>query len=174
MVLSALRAKQWMWLAIGGSLLAAATYLLIFVPIPRCAVAGAGFWATVWAYRLQIVALVLPPVLGISVSLWAERRFKRGFLDDRWTEAELSSVRAVVGSRAWGWVGFVALLAFLRPVLLHTHPGGGGFAYVLLLPSQTVMRMRQLITPKVPRNPGLVDWANFKPIRSEHWGGRGA
>ena len=79
-------------LAIGGACLAAACFFVNFLDIPRFPADAVGFWAGMWADRLQLALLLIAMAPGILVWWWAERRFKRELLDGRWPEASLARV----------------------------------------------------------------------------------
>jgi hypothetical protein len=160
-------------LAITGSFVAAAAWLVSFLPLPHFSTSGHGFWAILWENRLRITAFLAPFALGLSLSFWAERQFKRCFQNDIWSDTELEPVKALVSNPIWTW----AALALIVPGLLSAiysghsaHTGGGVLIYTALLPAQTVQRIRQLITPRIKSTSVFADWQNFKPIRSDHWG----
>jgi hypothetical protein len=159
--------------AIAGAFFAASSYLLVLLPIPRLPGNGHGFWALLWMNRLRFVTFFGPFFLGLAISLGADRRFKRGFHDDLWSEAELEPVKVFVAYPIWTW----ASLALIVPGLLTTifsrhtpHSGGSIFFYAALLPSQIAQGLRQLIMPRVKTTGVFKDWQNFKPIHSDHWG----
>lgn len=162
-------------LAIAGSALAASVWFLglIHVPIfPH----GCGFWAAVWGYRLRMVVFLLPGAVGLTLMFWAEKRFKRGFMDDLWTEAELEAARRLLTSGLWKAVAISFSVLILVSLLFVLGRNGSKAAwswYVLMLPSQTVQRLRTLITPRAAVSSGLRDWRSLRPIQSEHWGERG-
>ena len=158
--------------AIAGAFLAASSYLLAFVPIPRLHAHGHGLWAALWMNRLRFLAFFTPFTLGLAISLGAERRFKRGFLTDLWSEAELEPFKALLAYPVWTSASLILMGIGLLAVIFSnpkTH-FSGVFFYILLLPSQTAMRLRQLVTPRVKTTGVFMDWQSFKPIRSDHWG----
>ena len=158
--------------AIAGAFLAASTWLMSFVPIPRLHANGCGFWDVLWMNRLRFVAFFTPFTLGLAISFGAERRFKRGFLSDLWSEAELEPVKVLLAYPIWTSASLIlmgiGLLAMISTAP-RTHFSGVLF-YILLIPSQTAMRLRQLVTPRVNPTGGLIDWQNFKRIHSDQWG----
>jgi hypothetical protein len=159
--------------AIVGSFLAAAAWLVSFLPIPHFSTNGHGFWAILWTNRLRITAFLAPFALGLSLSFWAERQFKRSFQNDIWSDAELEPVKALVTNPIWTWTSLALIVPGLLSMIFSghsAHTGGAVFIYTALLPTQTAQRIRQLITPKIKPTGGLIDWHNFKPIRSDHWG----
>jgi hypothetical protein len=159
--------------AIAGALLAASALLLSLLPIPHFSTNGHGAWAILWANRLRLIAFLAPLALGLSVSLSAERKFKRGFQNDIWNDAELEPVKELVANPIWNWASLILIVPCFLSVILSknlAHTGAGGFICMALLPTQTAQRIRQLITPRRKPAGGLIDWHNFKPIRSDHWG----
>jgi hypothetical protein len=100
----------------------------------------------------------------------AEKRLRQGFLDDVWSEEELASVRAMLAQPIWRWGGLMVVAAAVFSLTFHTRTNAGSFVYILLLPLQTATRLRQMLTPSLGSKDSLIDWQNFKPIRSEHWG----
>lgn len=160
-----------MTLTIAGVVLAASTWFLSFVPIPRLSANGCGFWSVVWSDRLRILAFVLPAGSGFALSLWAERRFSRGFRDFRWTEAELASARPLLLSQSfWAWSTLSILILAIIMAITETHFKGGVLIYMLSLPGQAANRLRQMLTPSASQSSGLMQWSSLQPIRSEHWG----
>ena len=158
--------------AIAGAFLAASSYLMAFVPIPRLPANGHGFWAILWMNRLRFVAFFTPFVLGLSISFSAERRFKRAFLDDIWSEAELEPVKALISYPIWTQASLI-LMGIALFAVIFTSPRthfSGVFFYILLIPSQTATRLRQLVSPTVKTTGVFMDWQNFKSIHSDHWG----
>ena len=161
-------------MTIGGAVLMASTWFLVFVPIPRVPMHGCGFWDYVWSNRLRFAAYFLPFFSGLALTIGVGKRFRRGFLDDRWTEAELARVREVLSSRLWRWGSLVVVVGAVCSLLFRRYPYGGSLVYILLLPFQRAQELRRMVTPRVERGSGLADWRNFGPLRSEHWGERSA
>ena len=64
----------------------------------------------------------------------------------------------------------MVVAAAVFSLTFRTRTNAGSFVYILLLPLQTATRLRQMLTPSLGGKDGLIDWQNFKPIRSEHWG----
>lgn len=165
--------KQLVTWAIAGAVIAASTWFLSFVHIPRLSANGEGFWAVLWTDRLRFVAYFAPFVIGLAPSLWAEHRFKRGLKGEIWSEAELEPVRVLVAKPVWSWTSRLLIGAAVVAVIFSARTAGTGHVallYILLYPVQTAARIRQLMTPKVTSTGGLKDWQNFKPIHSDHWG----
>jgi hypothetical protein len=90
-------------LAIGGAGLAAASYFVNVLDLPRFPAAGNGVWARAWADRLHLTLFLVPMVLGIAICLWAQWRFKRELQEERWSEASLAPVRSLLSRPWWGW-----------------------------------------------------------------------
>lgn len=164
-------------LAIGGACLAAASYFVSFLDIPRFPVGAVGFWAEMWASRLQLGLLLIAVAPGILVWWWAERRFKRELLDGRWPEASLAGVRGLVKRQLW-WIWSCYALGVVASFLAYFAPGAdkrtiNPFAiYLFSLPPEAVRRLHRLVIPPPPPRPsgGLVELRDVQPLRSEHWG----
>ena len=165
---------MWARLAMAASVLMALTAFLCLLRVPLLPVHGDGFRAELWAYRLRTVVYLCPFALSLGVLIWAERRFKQGYRDDLWGEAELASVRRLSEWRAWASLSFGIAIVWLVALCFRHSLRGASIWYVLLMPSQTAQRIKQLIAPPVRRSSGLADWQNFGPLRSEHWGQRNA
>ena len=160
-------------LAIAGAFLAASSWFLNFLPIHRVHDPCLGLWATMWANRLTFVTLAFPFLSGLWLMFWAEKRLKKGFVDDVWNDAELAPVRSLLEKPIWMWSTVLLMVGcVLQMILFSNAHGGGAFFYVLALPLQTVGRTKQLVAPPKVAAGGLKDWRSFKPIRSEHWGER--
>jgi hypothetical protein len=164
-------AKQLVMWSIAGVCLVSATWFLAFVPLPSLPVAGHGFWSMLWVERLWIVGYLFPGAIGLTLTFWAGGKFRRGVLDDRWSETELQRARAFLWGSAWKIAGFCLLILCAVLLLLHTHSGAKASLYLLVLPFVRAQFLREQVTPRRPGNKGLADWRSFKPIRSEHWGG---
>ncbi|WP_158945129.1 hypothetical protein [Granulicella sp. S190] len=167
------RPKQLATWALAGAFLATSSYLLVFVPIPRLPSHGHGLWALLWMNRLRFVAFFTPLALGLAISQVAERRFNRGFHDDLWSEAELEPVKALVANPIWRWASLILCCFGLLAMIFSNNPKthfSGILFYVFLVPTQTAMRIRQLVTSRVKTTGVFRDWKNVKPIRSDHWG----
>jgi hypothetical protein len=116
------------------------------------------------------MAFFAPFLIGLPIWGLAEKRLRRGFLDDVWSERELEFVRAMLAQPLWRWGGLMVVAAAVFSLTFRTRTNAGSFVYILLLPLQTATRLRQMLTPSLGGKDGLIDWQNFKPIRSEHWG----
>lgn len=165
---------HWVRLAMVGSVLMALCAFLCLVHVPLLPGHGEGFWSCVWAYRLRTTVYLLPFAIGLGLLIWGEKRFKRGYRDDLWSEAELAEVRRVVEWRIWSLVAFGIVVLWIVALCFEHSLRSAGIWYVLMMPGQTAQRIKQLITPRVERSSGLADWRNFGPLRSEHWGERNA
>jgi hypothetical protein len=101
----------------------------------------------------------------MAIIFIAERQLR----GEIWTDEELGPLRRLLDHPAWNvlpLIPFVALLITLsiRRLDHHTVPW-----VLLILPSQTVMRLQQIVKPKVSSE-RLLAWESFAPIHSEHWG----
>lgn len=166
-------ALQWARLAMAGSVLTALCAFLALVHVPLLPAHGSGFWNEVWAYRLRVMVYLTPFALGLTVMIWAERRFRRGYQNDLWTETELAQVRSLTERRIWAGVALGILLLWVLAIFWQHSLRGGGLWYALAMPSQTAQRIIRLITPKPAQSAGLIAWHNLQPIRSDHWGESG-
>jgi len=81
-------------------------------------------------------------------------------------------VRTLVTKPGWAWMStaFIAAIALNVIFNARTSHAGALYTYVLLFPVQIVTRIRQLVAPRPHSGGALIDWQNFKPIQSEHWG----
>jgi hypothetical protein len=106
-----------------------------------------------------------PYVFGMGMILIAERQL-RGQV---WTDEELGPLRRLMAYPAWNvliWIPIVALLIMLFIRRLEHHMGLGVF---LILPSQMVIHLQQIVKPKSSSG-RLLAGQSLAPIRSEHWG----
>jgi len=106
-----------------------------------------------------------PFVLGMGIILIAERQLR----GEIWSDEELGPLRRLLDHPAWNvlvLIPFFVLLIMLAIRRLDHHIVPWVF---LILPSQTVMRLRQIVKPKVSSEK-LLAWQSFAPIHSEHWG----
>ena len=104
-------------------------------------------------------------VLGMGIIFMAERQLR----GETWTDEELGPLRRLLDHSAWNvlvWIPIVTLLIMLSIRRLEHHMVPWVF---LILPSQTVMRLQQIVKRKVSSE-RLLAWQSFAPIHSEHWG----
>jgi hypothetical protein len=106
-----------------------------------------------------------PFVLGMCIIFVAERQLR----GEIWTEEDLGPLRRLLDHPAWNvlvLMPFFVLLIMLsiRRLDHYTVPW-----VLLILPSQTVMRLQQIVKPKVSSE-RLLAWQNLAPLHSEHWG----
>jgi hypothetical protein len=119
---------------------------------------SAGPWSGKWIW-------LGPFVLGIGIIFMAERQLQGKV----WTDEELGLLRQLLDHPAWNvlvLIPFFVLLIMLsiRRLDHHIVPW-----VLLLLPSQMVMRLQQIVKPKVSSE-RLLAWQSLAPIHSEHWG----
>lgn len=156
-------------------MLAASTWLLVFVHVPRLPASGHGLGAILWEYRLRIIVCFAPLVSGILISSHAEKRLKQGAMNDVWSEAELAPVRGLLASPIWNWMIWIMSTTYVIGWIFIFRSGhfvGMGFLYLLVMPGQMVMRLKRIVALPVEKGGGLRDWRSFQPIQSEHWGER--
>jgi hypothetical protein len=106
-----------------------------------------------------------PFVLGMGINFMAERQLG----GEIWTDEELGPLRRLLDHPAWSvlaLIPFFVLLIMLSIRRLEHHMVVWVF---LMLPFQTVMRLQQIVKPKVSSE-GLLTGQSFAPIHSEHWG----
>jgi hypothetical protein len=106
-----------------------------------------------------------PFLLGTGIIVMAERQLR----DKIWTDEELGPLRRLLDHPAWNvlvLIPFFVLLIMISIRRLDHHIVPWVF---LLMPSQTVMRLQQIVKPKVSSD-RLLGWQSFAPIHSEHWG----
>ena len=155
--------------AIAGATVAACTFFVPLLPIPHlyeppCAT----FWVHQWANRFRTLALLGIFFSGATLWLSAERLLKRGYASNVWDDAELTPVRTLVAQPYWLWVTISFFVIAGASVCFTSH--GSTFIYLAMLPSNAITSIRRLLTPPTERKGGRIDWKNFKPIHSEHWG----
>ena len=106
-----------------------------------------------------------PFVLGMGIIFMAERQLR----NQAWTEEELGPLRRLLDHPAWNvllLIPFFVLLIMVSIRRLDHHIVPWVF---LILPSQTVMRLQQIVKPKASSE-RLLAGQNFASIHSEHWG----
>lgn len=166
-------AQRLVWLAMAASMLMALTGFLCFVRVPLLPVHGHGFWDHLGAYLARIMVYAVPFAVSLFLLVWAEKQFKTGFQQDRWTEAELAGVRAFLSSKVLRGTWWLLVALWVAALVAQHSTRDAVTWYLLLMPLLTAQRIRQLITPRV-ESAGLLGWRNFGRVRSEHWGERGA
>jgi hypothetical protein len=106
-----------------------------------------------------------PLVFGMGIIFITERKLQA----EIWTDEELAPLRRLLDHPAWNVLvlaPFFVLLIMLSIRRLDHHMVSWVF---LILPSQTVIRLQQIVKPKVTSE-RLLAWQSFAPIHSEHWG----
>ncbi len=158
--------------SVAGGLIAASAWFVSFAHLGQQALRDGGFWLGVWNDRLRYLAVAIPLLVGIPFAFWAQRRLRRGLLDDVWTEAELTRARRLFVKPIWRWANYTVFVAALLLLffLAPRHSYQGAFFYLLFLPTHLMFEMRQMLAPRGEHAGGLGDWRDAKPLRSEHWG----
>jgi hypothetical protein len=155
--------------AIAGACIGATIFFVPFLPLPHIQVSAAGRWASAWANRLRLGMILVPAVTGLLLWYVADRRFRKGFADGIWSEAELESVLTMLRSSAWVWL-FSVLSTIAILLVSFDEARHGIFLCAVTFPMNVVTSLRRLLSPRVEKKGGLGDWRNFKRLQSEHWG----
>jgi hypothetical protein len=145
-----------------GSLLAASAILTERLPVLRPT------GPTILSGRAwDLLPFLIPFVAGVAITLWAERRLRKGIKESVWADAELAPIRLRLESPMWIWlvIGMsVPCIVWYARGLQHPVT-----IVVLLFPLQTPMRLHQILKSRQD-SPGSLLSEEFAPIRSEYWG----
>ena len=159
------------WVGVGCALAIAPFAVTTFLHVPRLPVSGCGLVGSIfWANRLRLLVFFVPFAVGMSISMVAERRLRRGFEGEQWQEPEVEMLRRRMNHPMWSifvWLPIVAWLGYaFESSMVHGMP----LFWATMVPAQTISRLKMMVRPKRVRDGILQDWRSFKPIQSEHWG----
>jgi hypothetical protein len=160
--------------ALAGASLAASTWFLTLIPIPRLLEIGCGCGTALWSDRLRFLGILGPGIIGFVVMIWAEKQLGRGYRSELWSDEDLAPLRAFLTKPLWKRLNWVTLVIYLDVFIYWLRPNRLdwihlGLIYILLLPKSCVSRMQQVFAPvRKKREGALIDWHNFKPIQSDH------
>jgi hypothetical protein len=104
-------------------------------------------------------------VLGMGIIFMAERQLR----SEIWTDEELGPLRLLLDHPAWNVLMLTPFFVLLIMVSIRRLESHMALWVLLMLPFQTVMRLQQIVKPKVSSE-RLLAWQSFAPIHSEHWG----
>jgi hypothetical protein len=119
---------------------------------------------------LRLAVVLVPFISGLTVSLMAERRLRRGIDNEECHERDLEPLREVLDHPGWTVISVVALVALIGYGVTSNPSHGLPLFWTLMIPAQMISRLRVMVKPKMIPGGGLQDWRNFKPVQSEHWG----
>jgi hypothetical protein len=118
-----------------------------------------------WAAFISFALLIFGLVLG----LFTETALKDGIASEQWPEALLVTTRKIFTHPALSAAIFTLFAAFVAVIAFSGSRHVAG-AWIFLLPSMSLTRMRAMFNP--PRKDagglGLIDPP--KPPQSDHWG----
>jgi|SRR5579871_1593105 len=155
-----------------GSVLTAIPFLIGTVfHVPRLPTPGCGPEMIFWADRLRFLVFLVPFACGITISILAEKRLRRGLKNETWQESVVELLRRRINHPVWSVFAYLPLLAWFGYAFQSKLFHGTPLFWFLMAPTQTISRLRMMLRPKqVAGDRVLPDWRNFKPIQSEHWG----
>jgi hypothetical protein len=158
-----LSAKQMAAVSGLGGLIAASGFLL---PSARHMSPPKAYYP-IWLWTVLMFGFLL---VGFGISLLAESKLKEGIGNERWSQDEVVSLRAVLESPWWGGLAIACLAASC--VIFAAFYAHRNVGYALMLAGQSISRLG--IALRRPRDvqPGGTVWQSLSPIRSEHWGER--
>ena len=122
--------------------------------------------------RLERVLLILPgTVLGMAISISAQRGLRRGVREGRWPPAEVKALRTTMDSGLWSAAGYGCLILYC--VLLIQVPRYMGLALAFMVVSQIITAIRSAVPRNQDPAPNLLgDWQSTQRLESQHWGER--
>jgi hypothetical protein len=159
------------YLVLIGGALASSGFLLLLLPVPQLFVSDHGARTLLSKNLLRGIVCFVPFCCGVSISLLAGRRLKRGIDSDVWTEAELAPLRTRLDDPAWTVLILLFFAAYIGSAFATDISHGTGLRGVLMIFILLISQLKTIVRPKRVAGGGqLQDWRNFKPIQSEHWG----
>jgi hypothetical protein len=156
-------------IASGNFLLVCGGFVLIFTPLRYIRAAPSESLGAALLHPTFIAMCVLA-VGGGTLSLRAEFYLKRGVNEDRWLDAELSTLRTWMndfGMAVAVWIppAICVIVAFASQRWRDLY-----LINLFLLPVSTRMRVKSLLWPVRPNL--LQDPSGLRTLQSEHWGQR--
>ena len=142
-------------MVIVGSTLSAISYLVLLLP---------GLLST----RVRLSFFLAAVLTGMVLWILAGERLKRQYRAGLWSEEELASTRALLARPIWVWMTGTILVAGILVALVTKHQAT--LIYLTIVPLNAISSMKTALAPPKQKTGGLVDWKNFKPIHSDHWG----
>jgi len=156
--LATLSPSQLVWLSIAGGLIA---FTSVFALTPM----SQGAFGTHLLISLALLAC------GFTLSIKANSALKDGIANQHWSPEQIDPLRSRVDSPIVFVPAFSLLLTWFILFLVFPHGRIHGTAYSFYLLGQTLLQLVYACRePAKPANP--LEWQNFKPIQSEHWGNR--
>jgi hypothetical protein len=155
--------------ALIGGAVTVISFLLLILPIPLLRV---DHCVELFSSKnlLRLTVVLIPLLSGLAVSLMAERQLRRGIDNEEWQERELGPLRKVLAHPVWTVISVIPLVALLGYGVTSNLSHGLSLFWSLMIPAQTISRLRVMVKPKRVAGGALQDWRSFKPIQSEHWG----
>ncbi len=157
-----LSASQLVLLFIAGSLIAAATFLLIGV-LNLHGSTGASFW-------MRALLSLIPLALGFYISVRAETRLKAGIAIRDFPQDDINSLRGIFETVLWGAFSIGLMLVGIFFMLRNEHPHT--FGWFLFTLGQSLTRLPWIIRETTANRTPSSLWNKAKPLQSNHWGHR--
>jgi hypothetical protein len=157
-----LTALQLVLLFMAGSLIAAATFLLIGV-LNLHGSTGATFW-------MRALLSLSPLALGFYISVRAESRLKAGIATLDFPRDDINSLRGSFESVLWGAFSIGLMFAGIFIMFRNEHPHT--FGWFLFALGQSLTRLPSIIRERPADRQPSSPWNNALPLRSDHWGSR--
>ena len=83
----------------------------------------------------------------------------------------VDALRIQVDRPIWMWLGWMCLAAALAMMIFGPRHHSFGFTvFYFLLPFNTSSSLKMALRKSSPRERKWIDWSEFKPLESEHWG----
>ena len=161
-------------MCLGGAALSLSFVVMLALPIAGTLPRGHGLAAFTAPRGLYFLTALLLLIGGCATCWRAESRLNKGLRLEWWSEGEVAAFREQIDRPVWKYAFWGASLAAIGLLLLALrHSPVGAFGYPILVPLQTISRLRQALQPPKTVVSG-IPWEQLKPIHSEHWGKRSA
>ena len=112
------------------------------------------------------ISFALPTLGGLVLGMFAERALKDGISSEQWPDALLVTTRKIFTHPALPAATLVLMVAAIAVIV----SGHFGAAWIFLIPSMGLTRIRAMFSPPRENASGLGLADPPKPIQSEHWG----
>ena len=154
--LATLSPSQLVWLSIAGGLIASTSFFAL-TPVSQ------GAFGTHLLISLALLAS------GFTLNLKANSSLKDGIANQQWSPKQIDPLRSRIDSPIVFVPAFSLLLTWFIMFLVFPHGRIRVTAYSFYVLGQTLLQLvyacRETAKPADP-----LEWQNFKPIQSEHWG----
>ena len=144
--------------AMGGAMLPGTPWFLQMTHVARLSLLG------------KFLIFLPPMIIGVMVSLLAQRQFELKVKAGVWSGAQLAGLRSILSRRYLSLtILAVALMCMLVGFVSPHEKKVGAFFWVLYFPYIAIESLRRSVAPPVENSGGLLHLRNAEPLQSSQW-----